>query len=61
MAWLQPEDVQALVLTAELAGVTTALLLLLGTPVAWWLAHTRSPFKGPVAAIVALPLVLPPP
>ena len=60
MAWLQPEDVQALVLTAELAGVTTALLLLLGTPVAWWLAHTRSPFKGPVAAIVALPLVLPP-
>ncbi len=60
MAWLQPEDVQALVLTAELAGVTTALLLLLGTPVAWWRAHTRSPVKGPVAAIVALPLVLPP-
>lgn len=57
---LQAEDVQALVLTAELAGLTTAILLLLGTPVAWWLAHTRSAWKGPVAAVVALPLVLPP-
>jgi molybdate transport system permease protein len=57
---LQAEDIQALVLTAKLAGLTTLILLLLGTPVAWWLARTRSVFKGPVAAVVALPLVLPP-
>ncbi|WP_290868443.1 molybdate ABC transporter permease subunit [Aquabacterium sp.] len=57
---LQAEDVQALVLTAELASLTTLILLVLGTPVAWWLAHTRSAWKGPVAAVVALPLVLPP-
>jgi len=53
-------DLQALLLTAELASIATVLLLLLGTPVAWWLARTTSPFKGAVAAIVALPLVLPP-
>ena len=47
-------------LTAQLAGLTTVLLLLLGTPLAWWLARTRSVWKGPVAALVALPLVLPP-
>ena len=57
---LDSEDLQALVLTAKLAGLTTALLLLLGTPVAWWLARTRSRLKGAVAAVVALPLVLPP-
>ena len=57
---LDPEDLQALWLTAKLAGLTTALLLVLGTPVAWWLARTASRFKGPVAAVVALPLVLPP-
>lgn len=57
---LDPADLQALVLTAKLAGLTTAVLLLLGTPVAWWLARTRSRLKGVVAAIVALPLVLPP-
>lgn len=51
---------QALWLTARLAGTTTVLLLLLGTPIAWWLAHTRSALKSPVAAVVALPLVLPP-
>lgn len=50
----------AIRLTLELAGLTTVLLLILGTPLAWWLARTRSPFKGPVGAIVALPLVLPP-
>lgn len=50
----------AIRLTLELAGLTTVLLLLLGTPLAWWLARTRSPLKGPVGAVVALPLVLPP-
>ena len=45
---------------AALAATTTMLLLLLGTPVAWWLARTRSRLKGVVAAVVALPLVLPP-
>jgi molybdate transport system permease protein len=57
---LDADDLQALRLTAELAGVTTVLLLLLGTPIAWWLARTRSRIKGAVAALVALPLVLPP-
>ncbi len=51
---------QALKLTAQLAGLTTVLLLLVGTPIAWWLAHTRSRLKGAVGAVVALPLVLPP-
>jgi ABC-type molybdate transport system permease subunit len=54
------DDLQALGLTAQLAALTTALLLLLGTPIAWWLARTSSRLKGPVAAVVALPLVLPP-
>ena len=47
-------------LTLELAGITTVFLLLLGTPIAWWLARTRFRFKEAVAALVALPLVLPP-
>jgi molybdate transport system permease protein len=47
-------------LTCKLATLTTALLLLVGTPIAWWLAHTRSWLKGPVGAVVSLPLVLPP-
>jgi molybdate transport system permease protein len=50
----------AVTLTLKLATVTTAVLLLLGTPLAWWLARTRSWFKKPVNALVALPLVLPP-
>ena len=50
----------ALTLTLKLAGLTTLALLLLGTPLAWWLARTRSLLRGPVAALVALPLVLPP-
>lgn len=57
---LSPDDLAAIWLTLKLASVTTILLLLIGTPIAWWLAHTRSPLKGPVAAVVALPLVLPP-
>lgn len=57
---MDASDFSALVLTLKLAGVVTLLLLLLGTPVAWWLATTRSRFKGGIAALVALPLVLPP-
>ena len=53
-------DLAAIWLTLRLAGVTTALLLLTGTPIAWWLARTRSGWKGPVGAVVALPIVLPP-
>jgi len=54
------EDLQAVLLTLRLASTVTALLLLIGTPIAWWLARTKSWFKGPVGAIVSLPLVLPP-
>ena len=57
---LSPSDWSAIRLTLELATVTTVLLLLIGTPIAWWLARTRSFWKGPVGAVVALPLVLPP-
>lgn len=57
---LSAGDWQALWLTARLAATVTALLLALGTPLAWWLARSRSLWKGPVAALVALPLVLPP-
>ncbi len=57
---LTADDFFALRLTLELATLTTALLLLLGTPLAWWLAHTPSRLKGVVSALVALPLVLPP-
>ena len=57
---LNPADLGALWLTLRLATVVTALLLLVGTPLAWWLARTRSRWKGPIGAIVALPLVLPP-
>ncbi len=49
-----------IVLTTSLAGVTTVLLLLIGTPIAWWLARTRVAWREPIAALVALPLVLPP-
>ncbi|SDS42178.1 molybdate ABC transporter permease subunit [Pseudomonas oryzae] len=57
---LTEQDFAALRLTLELASLTTVLLLLIGTPIAWWLARTRSRLKGPVGAVVALPLVLPP-
>ncbi|AHL75002.1 molybdenum ABC transporter permease [Stutzerimonas stutzeri] len=52
--------VAAILLTLKLAATTTVLLLLIGTPIAWWLARTRSRLKGPISAVVALPLVLPP-
>ena len=47
-------------LTMQLAGVTVVVLLLVGTPLAWWLAFTTSRFRTLVEAVVALPLVLPP-
>jgi len=53
-------DLSAIWLTVKLATVVTIILLLIGTPVAWWLSRTRSAWKGPVGALVALPIVLPP-
>ncbi|MFP3977089.1 molybdate ABC transporter permease subunit [Marinobacter sp. KMM 10035] len=47
-------------LTLKLAGFTTAILLVVGTPIAWWLARSNHWVRQPIAAIVALPLVLPP-
>lgn len=55
-----PDDWAAIRLTLALAATTTAVLLLLGTPVAWWLARTPSRLKAVVGAVVSLPLVLPP-
>jgi molybdate transport system permease protein len=53
-------DLQAIWLTLRLAGIVTAILLVVGTPIAWWLARSKAWWKGPVGAVVALPLVLPP-
>ena len=53
-------DLAAIWLTLRLATITTMLLLFIGTPIAWWLARTRSWMKGPIGALVALPIVLPP-
>ena len=57
---MTPDDWAAIRLTAALAATATALLLIVGTPLAWWLARTRSPLKPLWAAAVAMPLVLPP-
>jgi molybdate transport system permease protein len=57
---LSKNDLDAILLTLELASLTTVLLLIIGTPIALWLARTESWLKRPVGAIVALPLVLPP-
>ncbi|WP_422420050.1 molybdate ABC transporter permease subunit [Pseudomonas sp. GZD-222] len=57
---LDASDLGAIWLTFKLASLTTLILLLVGTPIAWWLARTRSWLRGPVGAVVALPLVLPP-
>jgi len=50
----------ALWLSVRLATITTLVLLLIGTPIAWWLAHTSSRWKAAIEALVALPIVLPP-
>lgn len=57
---LNDDDWLAIFLTLRLATVVTLILLVIGTPIAWWLARTRAWWKAPVAAIVAIPLVLPP-
>lgn len=58
--FLSPDNLQALALTARVATLTTFVLLVLGTPLAWWLARSRSWLTRPVGALVSLPLVLPP-
>ena len=55
-----PFDFEPLWLSIELAAITVAILLAVGTPIAWWLARTRSRLRVAVEAVVALPLVLPP-
>jgi len=57
---LTPESWQAIALTLKLAGLTTLALLLIATPLAWWLAQTSSRWRAPITALVTLPLVLPP-
>lgn len=57
---LTPADLDTLLLTFKVASISTALMLLFGTPLAWWLARTPSAWKGVINAVVALPLVLPP-
>jgi molybdate transport system permease protein len=57
---LTAPDLDALLLTFKVASIATSLMLLFGTPLAWWLARTRSSWKGIINAVVALPLVLPP-
>jgi len=55
-----PEALQAIFLTLKLASLTTLLLLLIATPLAWWLSQTHSKWRAPISALVTLPLVLPP-
>ncbi len=57
---LSPADIDTLLLTFKVASIATILMLLFGTPLAWWLARTHSAWKGVINAIVAMPLVLPP-
>ena len=57
---LTASDLQAIWLTLKVATLTTVILAVIGTPLAWWLARTRSWLKTPVATVVALPIVLPP-
>ncbi len=56
----QDYDITALIITLRLAATTTIILLVVGTPIAWWLANTRSRLRSTIEAIIALPLVLPP-
>lgn len=57
---LTSADFSAIWLTLKLASLTTLILLIIGTPIALWLSRTRSKWRGPIGAVVALPLVLPP-
>ncbi|MEI6305528.1 MAG: molybdate ABC transporter permease subunit [Deltaproteobacteria bacterium] len=58
--FLTDSDIQSLWLTIRLALVVTIILLIVGTPIAWWLSRSKSLLKGVIGAVVALPLVLPP-
>jgi len=60
MAPITPEAWQAIALTLQLASLTTIILLIIATPLAWWLAQTQSKWRSPIAALVTIPLVLPP-
>jgi molybdate transport system permease protein len=57
---MDTEALQAIWLTLQLATLTTVVLLVLATPLAWWLSQTRSRWRAPIGAVVTLPLVLPP-
>jgi molybdate transport system permease protein len=57
---LSPADFAALILSFKLAFVTTLILILLSTPLAWWLSRSQSVFRHLVSALVSMPLVLPP-
>ncbi len=57
---LTEQDMMALWVTLQLAGISTVILLIIGTPLAWWLARSQFRFKVMIEAVVALPLVLPP-
>ena len=57
---LSPNDLTAILITIKLAFISTLLLLLLGTPLAWWLARSNSALRPLINALIALPLVLPP-
>ena len=57
---LHPDDLAAFGLTLRLAAISTAILLVVGTPLAWWLATTRRRVRPVIDAMVSLPLVLPP-
>ena len=57
---LNEYDISALLVTLKLASITTVILILVGTPIAWWLSQTHFKFKAVIEAIIALPLILPP-
>ena len=57
---IDQQSIEAIALTLELAGLTTIVLLILATPLSWWLSQTRSSLRAPISALVTLPLVLPP-
>lgn len=57
---LSPQDWSAIWLTLKLATTVTVILIVIGTPLAWWLSQSKSWIKGPVSALVAMPLILPP-